>query len=296
MKKLAVPFVLISGTCWAGMTVFIRMLRDLGLNTMDMVLIRCVMTSVLLFLILFVTNREKLRVKRADLPLFILSAAVTVLLFNYCYFRAVNSMSISIAVVLLYISPAFVMLLSAIIFRETITKAKVVSLVMMAVGTVLVTGLVGSELTVTPLGFLLGIGSALFYAMVSIFNPIAIRRGYTGPTITFYTYLFAIAGALLLADVPLAFRTMFGSFSTFLLSCAFAVISTVLPFVLYSTALQYIEPSRAALICSIEPVVGALVSVFVYHEPMTGLMLIGIAIIMAAIVICNLKPQEKKQA
>ena len=63
MKKLSVLFVLISGTCWAGMTVFVRMLKDLGLSTLDIVLVRCAMTSLLLFLLLLFTDRKQLKVK-----------------------------------------------------------------------------------------------------------------------------------------------------------------------------------------------------------------------------------------
>ena len=124
-------------------------------------------------------------------------------------------------------------------------------------------------------------------------NPIAIRRGYSGATITFYTYLFAMAGALFLSDRGLVFRTVTASAGNFLLAVGFAVISTVLPFILYNTALKYIEPSRAAIICSIGRVVGTLISVYVYHEPMTALMLLGIALIMAGIIYCNLKPGKK---
>lgn len=291
MKKLSVLFVLISGTCWAGMTIFVRMLRDLGLGTLDVVLVRCAMTSLLLFLLLLITDRGKLKLKLKDLWIFILDAVVTVLLFNYCYFRAVNSMSIAVAVVLLYISPAFVMLLSALILKEKITRQKVFALLLMLAGTIFVTGILGSRQSVTLAGFLLGIGAAVFYAMISIINPIAIRRGYSGATITFYTYLFAMVGALFVADRGLVFRTVTASGGNFLLALGFAIVSTVLPFILYNTALKYIEPSRAAIICSIEPIVGTLISVFLYHEPMTALMILGILLIMAGIICCNLKPK-----
>ena len=291
MKKLSVLFVLISGTCWAGMTICVRMLRDLGLGTLDVVLVRCAMTSLLLFLLLLITDRGKLKLKLKDLWIFILDAVVTVLLFNYCYFRAVNSMSIAVAVVLLYISPAFVMLLSALILKEKITRQKVFALLLMLAGTIFVTGILGSRQSVTLAGFLLGIGAAVFYAMISIINPIAIRRGYSGATITFYTYLFAMVGALFVADRGLVFRTVTASGGNFLLALGFAIVSTVLPFILYNTALKYIEPSRAAIICSIEPIVGTLISVFLYHEPMTALMILGILLIMAGIICCNLKPK-----
>ena len=315
MRNLAIPFVLISGTCWAGMIILVRMLSDYGLTAMDKVLVRCTLTTVLLFLILFIVNRKMLKVHPKDIWIFVLDAILTVLLFNYFYFRAADGtmMSAALAVVLLYISPAFVMILSRLILKEKITGQKLLALFLMIIGTILVTGIATGRPQVTAIGLLFGIGSAVFYATISIINPIAIRRGYSAPTITFYTYFFGLIGVLILgllrmlpvpaireklaADLPdigHTFQVMFGNGGrSFLVCIAFAVASTVLPFILYNTALKYIEPSRAAIICSIEPVVGALISRFVYHEALTPLMILGIAVIMIGIIYCNLKPRKK---
>ena len=66
MKKLSVLFVLISGSCWAGMTVFIRMLRERGLSTLDIVLVRCAMTSLLLLVVLLLLVWRVVRKNRKD--------------------------------------------------------------------------------------------------------------------------------------------------------------------------------------------------------------------------------------
>ena len=317
LRKLAIPFVLVAGTCWAGMIILIRMLSAYGLGAMDKVLVRCVMSSLILFFLMLFTNRGMLKVKIKDLWIFIISAIITVLLFNYSYFRAADGtmMSAALAVVLLYISPAFVMILSRLILKEKITSAKLIALVLIIIGTILVTGIASGKPQVTTAGLLFGIGAAVFYAIISIINPIAIRRGYSAATITFYTYFFAMLGVFVLGivravqaaggrtefsqgvpDIAHTFRVMFGNGKSFLICLLFAIISTVLPFILYNTALKYIEPSRAAIICSIEPVVGTLISVFVYNEAMPKLMIPGIVLIMIGVIVCNLKFKKKGAA
>ena len=169
LRKLAIPFVLVAGTCWAGMIILIRMLSAYGLGAMDKVLVRCVMSSIILFFLMLFTNRGMLKVKIKDLWIFIISAIITVLLFNYSYFRAADGtmMSAALAVVLLYISPAFVMILSRLILKEKITSAKLIARVLIIIGTILVTGIASGKPQVTAMGLLFGIGAAVFYAMIT---------------------------------------------------------------------------------------------------------------------------------
>lgn len=106
--------------------------------------------------------------------------------------------SLSVMAVLLYTSPAFIVLLSVLLFRETLTRQKLLALVLTFAGCCLVSGL-GSGSAVSMKGLLLGLGSGFFYALYSIFSHYAIERGYGSWTITFYTFLFC-----LLASAPLA--------------------------------------------------------------------------------------------
>lgn len=56
------------------------------------------------------------------------SGVCSLVFFNWCYFSAISTSSMSVAAVLLYTSPVFVTLLSALFFRERITSHKVAAL------------------------------------------------------------------------------------------------------------------------------------------------------------------------
>lgn len=58
--------------------------------------------------------------------------------------------------VLLYTSPIFIMVISAIVFKEKITRNKLLALAMVFVGCVLVAGLLGGGYALTPTILLLG--------------------------------------------------------------------------------------------------------------------------------------------
>jgi drug/metabolite transporter (DMT)-like permease len=68
----------------------------------------------------------------------------------------------------------------------------------------------------------------------------------------------------------------------------------VIPYITYNFGLAGVETGKAAIIASIEPVVATLIGVFVFHEKLTTGNILGIALVLAAIVMCNLPGRETK--
>ena len=69
--------------------------------------------------------------------------------------------------------------------------------------------------------------------------------------------------------------------------------STVLPYFLYTWGLERIESGKAAILVAVEPLVGALVGMLVFHESRNAVKLVGIALILTAIVLLNLPEKQK---
>jgi len=124
MKKLAPFLVILAGCCWATLGVFVRHLNEIGLESMQIVEIRSVLTVVAMFTALAIFRRDLLRVKVKDLWCFAGGGIISVILFNYCYFQTIQRASLSTAAILLYTSPIFVLLLSVPLFGEKLTKKK----------------------------------------------------------------------------------------------------------------------------------------------------------------------------
>ena len=197
-QSKAAILVLLAGALWGSMGLFVRKLNAAGLYAMDVVQAR--MLSALLFMGIFMMlfSRNSFRIRLKDLWCFLGSGIVSLLLFSLCYFSGMQVTSLNVMAVLLYTSPAIIMILSIVLFHEKLTKRKLLALVMTFAGCCLVSG-IGSESAVSMQGLLLGLGAGFFYALYSIFSRFAIDRGYGAWTITFYTFLFCM-----LADMPLA--------------------------------------------------------------------------------------------
>lgn len=273
--------VLLSGILWGLIGLFTRNLGALGISVTGIVLVRNLGGAIVTGLVFLLTDRSVFRISLRHLPIFVGTGIVSVLLFTLCYFACQTMCSLAVAACLLYTAPAFVMILSAILWRDKITKRKFAALIAAFLGCTFVTGIWSGEVYVTLTGAVLGVASGLFYGLYSIFGRYALAH-YETRTVTFYTFAFAALGALcVLPTAPL--RICFSAVQPALLSLGLIVVSTVLPYLLYTKGLEDLDSGRASILASIEPVTAALVGVVAFGEPMGISTVLGLLGILGAV-------------
>lgn len=284
--------VLLAGTLWGSMGLFVRKLNAVGLYALDIVQLRIAVSLVLVGLYLLIFARDKLRVRLRDLWYFAGTGIVSLLLFSWCYFSGMQEASLSVMAVLLYTSPAFIVLLSVLLFRETLTRQKLLALVLTFTGCCLVSGL-GSGSAVSMKGLLLGLGSGFFYALYSIFSRYAIERGYGSWTITFYTFLFCLLASAPLAHWGLIAQALSSDASVPVYALLMGLLTGFLAYIFYTKGLEGMESSRAGILASVEPVVGTIIGTLVFHEPLPVQSVLGIALVLGGIVVLSGKKASK---
>ena len=99
MKKLASGMVILAGILWGSMGIFVRKFKECGLGSLDNIAIRAITTMCILFLFLLFYNRSLLRIKLRDLWCFLGTGLLSIVFFNYCYFRAITMTSLSVAAI-----------------------------------------------------------------------------------------------------------------------------------------------------------------------------------------------------
>lgn len=288
MKNKALAAVLAAGTFWGTMGFFARSLYAAGFGPLEVAQTRITTGLILVGLYILLFNRSQFKVKLKDSWCFLGTGIVSLLLFSTCYFSALNYTSLAVAAILLYTAPFFVMLMSLVLFKEKMNSKKVLALLLAFSGCVLVSGVGGDE-DVSWIGILLGLGSGFFYALYSIFGRYAINRGYGAWTMTFYTFLFCSIGCAFLSDWQVIGSVMAADSANILWVLGLGFVTAFLPYVLYSTGLEHMESSKASILASVEPVVSALFGVFVFHETMSLWGVLGIALVLGAIVVLNVK-------
>ena len=297
MKKIAVLFVLIAGTLWGSIGIFVRHYTALGLSSMQTVTIRMVIAAVLFALFVLIYKPKLYKIRWEDIWIFLGSGIISVGFFTYCYFTSIELSSLSVAAVLLYTAPAFVMLFSLIFFKERMTVPKAISLVLAVLGCAMTTGVIGGQLNVTLAGFLFGLGSGICYALYSIFSRFALNRGYEPFTITLYTFILAAISSVAVTDVVPVWRTVTADIGSIGYAVLFALVSCVLPYVFYTLGLKYIASSTASIIATVEPVVATIIGAVIFAEPLQiPFGYLGVALVFLSVVLINVKvPQKLKR-
>ena len=291
-KSLPTLCVLTAATLWGSMGLFVRRLNAAGLYALEVTQLRILVGLVLVGAYLAVFHRDMLRVRLRDLWCFAGSGICSLLFFSYCYFTGMTMTSLSVICVLLYTAPVFVMLLSVLLFRERMTRSKLLALLLTFAGCCLVSGL-GGETHLSGAALLLGLGSGFFYGLYSIFSRYAIQRGYSSWTITFYTFAFCTAACLFLSDWGSITSTVSAAPSLLIWIVLLGLVTAFFPYLLYTRGLEQMESSRAAILASLEPAVATLLGVLVLHEPLTISNAAGIVLVLGGIAVLSLGNSRK---
>lgn len=288
MKKIAVLLILIAGCLWGTMGLFVRYFNNIGLSSMEIVEFRAAFTALIVSIGLLFADRKQLRIRIKDTWCFLGTGVLSILIFNYCYFKAMSFISLNLAAMLLYTSPIFIMLISAAIFKEKITPIKVVALACSFGGCALVCGVFTGTVAASAQGITLGVCAGFTYALYSIFSRFAINKGYTSYTITAYTFIFAATAGSIPANFDKIGAAVANHGAGILLLMLFcAIVTSVLPYIIYTYGLAYIENSKAAVIVAVELVMSTAIGIIVFGELLTFAVIVGIALVLTSIIILN---------
>ncbi len=287
MKKAAPFLIVLAAALWGTMALFTRTLTALGYTTFDLMLARASMTAIALFAYFIVFDREKMKIHAKDLPLFVITSLVSSILFNVCYVTAINSGSTGIAATLLYTAPIFVIVISAVLFRETITTVKLVALVLAFAGCVLVSGVIGSGEAVSPKALVFGIASGLTYGLYSIFSKIGLQK-YSPLTFTAYTFLLSALIVFPFRGVSLVRTTVSLDSGHAWIIFLFAFVTNVIPYTCFTVGLKYVDAGKANITATIEPVVATVLGILVFKERFDFFSALGIFLVLFSAVILNI--------
>ena len=283
-KSLPHLFVLLAGSLWGCTGLFNRHLSAFGLSSQNIVLVRNLGACVVLLLLFALTDRSLFRIRLRHLPIFLGAGLVSLLLFTLCYFRCQQVADLSTAAILLYTAPTFVVVLSAILWREKITRRKLLALVIAFLGCCFASGILSGGLSVSRYGLLLGIGSGFFYSTYTIFSRYGLAH-YRPYTVTLYTFLVSGIGSLFLVR-PEDFKTVGENPQAILWMIGLIAASTVLPYLFYTRGLAGLgDGGKASILASVEPVVASFVGIAAFGEPLTVGVVLGLACILASVYI-----------
>ncbi|MDK2914389.1 MAG: hypothetical protein PWQ79_1304 [Thermococcaceae archaeon] len=275
-------FVFLAASMWGTLGIFAKYLDGFGLTPFTMVFYRVLFALTLLGFYL------KLRgigfsIEFSRLKFYAIYGFFSIFLFYTLYFYTVTISSVSFAVLLLYTAPVYSIILGRLLFKESLSPEKFLSLLMVISGVFLVNG-VNSSFSTKALVF--GLLTGLTYALYGVLAKFAIRKEEPEKAL-FYTLLFGFVFLIPFTD----FKVPAGSLP-YLFGLAF--FPTFLGYILYNHALREVEVSRASIVATVEPVVAIFLAFVLFGEKLSTSQLLGAALIIGGSILVHIRERREE--
>lgn len=287
-RILAPLLVICAGALWGIIGVFSNFLSKVGLDALQISGLRSLVAGTILFFFLLLTNRVYLYIKLKDAWIFIGTGVFSIALFNIFYFICISRSSLAIASILLYTAPSFVILLSYFFFQERLTMQKTIAIVLAFLGSLFTTGFIGGgDGNIITIGTLLiGLSSGITYALYSIIGRVALKR-YNWLTVITYTFLFASLALFPFLKIRNVLNIIFVNNYVGLNITLLGGLSTLLPFLLYTKALEHMDTGKASILTFVEPMVATIIGITVFKEIFTKYIAMGILLVISSMILIN---------
>ena len=293
---VGVALALIASVGFAGKPIVIKLSYAYGVDVMTLLALRMLFALPLFLAMAIWAGRAPTSLSAREWGSVVGLGFIGYYVGSYLDLAGLQYISASLGRLILYLYPTVVLVLSALILGQRITRRHLASLALSYAGIALV---FRSELALEAptgrmlLGAALVFGSAVTYAVYLIAGTRMIRK--LG-SMRFTAYASLAATAFVLA-------TFFGTHGAsrlvvppevYGLTAVLAVFSTVLPLWLFAEALHRLGASQVSLIACIGPVATIALAHFLLAEPVTAVQLAGAALVLGGIFIISVKPQSAR--
>lgn len=291
-RKKAALCALTAGSLWGTIGLFVKLLSGYGFSSIQLTVIRFVVSSVLVTLFLCWKDPKAFVIAPKDIIWFLITGVCCMLFFNVCYAVTISKSSMATAAVLLYTSPALVSVLSIPVFKEKPSKRRFLSVLLAVTGCAFVSGIISGQMRISTETVLWGLFAALGYAMYSITAGKLLKR-YSSVTVLYYSLLTAALAGICIGEPIKAVAVIAKNPETLILFAVFSLLCNILSYFCYNRALEKMEASSVSILASVEPVVAAVLGFLIFKEPITPAGVIGICCVVAAVLILNGPEREK---
>jgi drug/metabolite transporter (DMT)-like permease len=286
---VGVLYILISGAAFGLLPWFARIAYDHGAEPFGMLFGRFVIATSIMLMIRFTRQRNEPRPPRKiEGQLFLLGAIGYAPQASFFFF-GVDRIDISLATVIFYSYPVFVVLASWLVFRHQPSRATMVCLAVAVAGTALTAGQVQAG---SWIGVALMLAAAVWYSgYILVSSKIVQHSG------AFISLSYVMVGAAT-AHTLIFFLTR-PSLPTdnigWIAIAAASVVSTILAMGFFFAGVSRIGPGESAVLSTIEPVVSIAIGVSLLNEELTAPRFIGALLVLVGVaVLAQLSRAETK--
>lgn len=284
-KQVGYLQVILSGAFFGFLGLFGKIAYQSHILPGELLGFRFLTSAILLGTFLFFFQKSAFKMSLKNTVISIAMGVFGYAVFSSCYFLALQGISASLTVLLLYTYPILVAIGARFFFKEHLGTKGIVALILSSVGLI---GLVWGEWSVSGAIFLVyGLAGAFFYSIyILVSRKVLENVSFMGSS--FYVQLGAGVVLCLLnfsnLERPIEIITQSSS-----LIIAMAVICTLFPLTLFLAGLQKISPSEASILSTTEPIFGVLIASVFLGERLGMIQVSGGILVLTGMVLISMK-------
>lgn len=253
--------------------------------------IRLIISGIVLLIIATVLHQKPFSVlKDKKNTLHIIAYGVFGLLpVQVFYFIAIEMANASIATILQFIGPFFVLTYLAVTHQQVLRRLDVLAAILAFIGVFLLSTHGNfNQLAITPLALFFGLLSALGEASYTLI-PVKLVKRVSSLVVTGWGMLFAGIGLMIVYP---QFPAIPNTPRVWIDVSAIIIIGTIIPFQIMANALRYVKPSTVSLLDAFEPLSATVGSVLIFGLVMSRMDWIGTFLVIGAVLALNFTPKR----
>lgn len=255
--------------------------RNIELSSAQIALVRGFLGTVVLFLAM-ICLRRKFDYRALKNNAYCLLFAGIVIGLNWIFlFQAYNNTTIAIATLTYYLAPTFVVLLSSLVLKESLSKFKIVCVIISLVGMSLVADIFsGKQIGDNNfIGIIYGIMAAFLYSGVILSNKFLKNISAMDSSIAqlslatciLFPYVIYQGESWSMSSISLGALLILG------------IVHTGIAYLLYFSSMQELSAQKIAIFSYLDPIVAIILSTVFLAEPMSLAQKIGAVLILGSL-------------
>ena len=275
-----------------------------GLDSLSLVLLRSAGAGLALLVVVAWSDRSRLRLRRAEIPLLLLYGLVGIAMVQWLYFVALARMPVGIALLIEFTGPVLVALWVHFVQRQRLGRSLWLALALALAGLAMVAQ-IWSGLDFDVVGVLASFGAAISLATYYIAGK-NMLSGRDTVSVTFWAFAvsalfwsvvkpwWTVPWAALGEEVTLP-GSLEVTTATWVLVAWVVVLGTLAPFLLVVGALKRLVPTEAGVLGMVEPVLAGAVAWVWLGEALTAVQVVGSLVVIAGIIVAQRASQRATQ-
>ena len=288
-----VAAVLTAGTGYAFMSILVKWAFQLGLGPIQVIALQSWIASIALLIYAVFFKREIFKVSLPTLGLLTVQGLVGALGTSLLYAFALKFLPVSVAILLLYLYPTLVLAAGVLIWHKKVGRQELVALLLTLVGTTLASGIFSGVGTVALIGIVLGLASAMAYAVFNIVGEIVLTKVSPLVAMCFTQWVCAIGLLVIMKGEILSIPWQ--NAETWEVGLLLATVASIIPFYMILVGIKRLGADQAAILSTFElPMTFILAAVFLNEFP-TGDQWIGGCLVLAGILLLNWRRNSEQR-